>query len=409
MIRLTRRGFYAISMTLALAILAALSRDIFISIAASTLTAALTLEASFLFYRLRRRCRLEARDHDLRLLLGEERVVEATITCRGSRVEFNSNIVGAELRDDRVLLRFRGLHTGFYDISGGRLWVSGSLGLLEAPLRLDFSFRVRVIPRVVYALLEALEALRGAGVGVWEFQVLLAGRRGEYIYTREYVPGDELKTIDWKATARSLKLMVKTFSREEGSGVGGLYIDVRCFGEHSCDNLATSLLTVALASRSLGGRIKVYDASSRETLDLDPTGLIAYSLSKVLEPEVADKLSIYEFIEPLTHSEIARLLKIHLKDLKQTKDPWIFDVKGLLIAVSSTLVNVEDLLKVAETLGGDNVTLITHHKPWLDARDLEDAYVIHETHERVCGKLRGVGVKIIYCCPLYFEEVGAGA
>ncbi|MCB1045209.1 MAG: DUF58 domain-containing protein [Acidobacteria bacterium] len=41
-----------------------------------------------------------------------------------------------------------------------------------------------------------------------------AGSSLEYLETREYTPGDDLRTIDWHAAARTERLMVKRYHRE---------------------------------------------------------------------------------------------------------------------------------------------------------------------------------------------------
>ncbi|MCB9544223.1 MAG: DUF58 domain-containing protein [Myxococcales bacterium] len=120
---------------------------------------------------------------------------------------------GAEGRLDFALVFPR---AGHWRIHGVELTVVGPLGLARAaryrPAELALNVRPRRRPAVEVA---ALLARRGAArdrVGRH-----IAGRAGgglELRELREYVPGDPLKTVAWKATARRRRPLVRAFEEE---------------------------------------------------------------------------------------------------------------------------------------------------------------------------------------------------
>jgi len=47
------------------------------------------------------------------------------------------------------------------------------------------------------------------------YKSIFKGRSMNFDELREYVQGDDIKDIDWKATARSQKILVRQYSRQE--------------------------------------------------------------------------------------------------------------------------------------------------------------------------------------------------
>jgi uncharacterized protein (DUF58 family) len=126
------------------------------------------------------------RSHDIAVPAGERRLLTTTLvpTRRGDR------------RPDRVTIR-----------SLGPLGVAARQGSHEVP------WRVRVQPpftsrKFLPEKLDKLRQLDGQ---------LLARTRGqgtEFDSLREYVPGDDVRSIDWRATARRSDVMVRTWRPE---------------------------------------------------------------------------------------------------------------------------------------------------------------------------------------------------
>lgn len=100
------------------------------------------------------------------------------------------------------------------DAGALHLRVSSPWGLAWRSLCLDAPWQVTVFPSLVGASLRALptQAQRRREAGLRAARRLGEGRLFESL--REWVPGDDTRTIDWKATARRRKPMVRQYEDE---------------------------------------------------------------------------------------------------------------------------------------------------------------------------------------------------
>lgn len=100
--------------------------------------------------------------------------------------------------------------------SSGSFFVDsiGPLGLGRRRLRFDLPWDVVVYPPLVSMRLRAsvAEALRRRDAGLKPVRQLGEGRLFESL--REWVPGDDLRHIDWKATARRAKVITRQYEAE---------------------------------------------------------------------------------------------------------------------------------------------------------------------------------------------------
>lgn len=99
------------------------------------------------------------------------------------------------------------------------LRVAGPLGLVWRQRRVERADEVRVVPGVLevkrYRLLGLRNRLREAGFR----SVRQRGEGGSFESLREYVRGDDPRTLDWKASARRGSLIVKQFELERRQNV----------------------------------------------------------------------------------------------------------------------------------------------------------------------------------------------
>lgn len=114
-----------------------------------------------------------------------------------------------------IVGRVRGTHA----LGAVALRVPGPLGLVERTHRLMPGGAITVTPSIAgvrrYRLLSLQHRLRDAGVRTIR-------RRGDgtsFANLREYVPGDDPRHIDWKATARRRKPITREFTIEQGQTV----------------------------------------------------------------------------------------------------------------------------------------------------------------------------------------------
>ncbi len=110
----------------------------------------------------------------------------------------------------------RGRQRGAFPLGAVALRARGPLGLAQRTLRYQLPDRITVTPSIAgvrrYRLLALQHRLRDAGVRTIR-------RRGEgtsFASLREYVPGDDPRHIDWKASARRRKLISREYSVEQG-------------------------------------------------------------------------------------------------------------------------------------------------------------------------------------------------
>lgn len=100
--------------------------------------------------------------------------------------------------------------------SGGRmdLRVLGSLGLAWRQLRVDVPWQTTVYPTLVGASVRSLPTAsqRRREAGLRNVRRIGEGRMFESL--KEWVPGEDIRTIDWKATARRGKVMSRQYEDE---------------------------------------------------------------------------------------------------------------------------------------------------------------------------------------------------
>jgi len=171
------------------------------------------------------------------------------------------------------------------------------LGLAWRQIRIDDTATLRVLPafashRHLPSRLARLRELDG------QTSLLVRGEGTEFDSLREYVDGDDVRSLDWRATARHQKLVVRTWRPERDRQVV-IMVDtsrlsaVRLGEETRLDaNIETSLLLSALALHA-GDRVSVIamdrQIQSHLTHQRGVTAMtdLAYGLSTV-EPRLIE-------------------------------------------------------------------------------------------------------------------------
>ncbi len=138
---------------------------------------------------------------------------------------------------------------GEFALPGARLFVRDVLGVFEREVRLDGETgRIYVYPRFWEQLPPEL-ALTLLAEGPESPRVGLEDA-SRYRGAREYRPGDALRRIHWKATARRGELMVREFSWVRATGVW-IYIDPRG-SEVYLDHMAELAASLAVRWMDMG-------------------------------------------------------------------------------------------------------------------------------------------------------------
>jgi uncharacterized protein (DUF58 family) len=115
----------------------------------------------------------------------------------------------------RAVVRVKTPRVGRHGIHGLSLEVQGSPGLFEVPLTFANPFGVEVMPRPYSVMMRSPRGGRSRMVADEGRPGVLSGDGLELRELREHRPGDPLKRVAWKASARRGRLMVRDYEREE--------------------------------------------------------------------------------------------------------------------------------------------------------------------------------------------------
>jgi uncharacterized protein (DUF58 family) len=162
---------------------------------------------------------------------------------------------GTALAKWRVVPRARGAHRL------GRIFVRypTPLGLFERQLSLGEPHDVRVYPDL--ASLRKYDLLAAQDREYGHFRtVRRQGGESEFERLREYFPDDEMRAIDWRATARSRKLIVRQYQTESNQNLmfvldGGRLMTASAEGTSLFDHALNAALMLSHVAVRRGDRV----------------------------------------------------------------------------------------------------------------------------------------------------------
>jgi uncharacterized protein (DUF58 family) len=323
------------------------------------------------------------RVHALDLPAGERRVLTTTLrpTRRGDR------------RPDRVTVR-----------------ILGPLGVAARQGRHEVPWRVRVQPPFTSRkfLPERLSRLRQLDGTV---ALRARGQGTEFDALREYVPGDDVRSIDWRATARSTTVAVRTWRPERDRSVLLVLDTSRTSAGRVGDvprldaALDAALLLTALAARA-GDRVDLlaFDRVPRASVE-------AVGREDVL-PRVVDAMATLE--PALVEADGRRLVGEVLRRTRRRSLVVLFTTldaaplqEGLLPVLSSltsrhvvVLAAVGDPRVEQMAVGGGSVEAV------YDAAAAERA---RGERQRMAALLRRRGVEVVDAPPESFAPAVSDA
>ena len=118
--------------------------------------------------------------------------------------------------------KLRPVMRGVYEFGLIRVYVSTSIGLVKRRFNCDVEKSVEVYPSYLqlqkYELMAISRNLSELGIK----KVRKVGHNIEFEHIKEYVEGDDYRTINWKATARKNDLMVNLYQDEKSQNVYSL-------------------------------------------------------------------------------------------------------------------------------------------------------------------------------------------
>lgn len=108
---------------------------------------------------------------------------------------------------------------GVYSFGSVNVFVTGTIGFISRRFRFSQDAEVPVYPSYIqmrkYELLAISNNLTEAGLK----KIRRIGHQMEFEQIKDYVPGDDYRTINWKATARRNQLMVNAYQDEKAQQV----------------------------------------------------------------------------------------------------------------------------------------------------------------------------------------------
>lgn len=172
-------------------------------------------------------------------------------------------------RGKRIRTQLQPQRRGVFKAADVTVRIPGPLGLVCRQYSLNAPATLRVLPafnsrRHLPSRLARLRELDGRTL------TMRGGQGTEFDSLREYVPGDDVRTIDWRATARSRNAMVRTFRPERNRQVLIVLDSSRYSGTRLGDitrldaSMEAALLLTALASHASDDvRLLVVDSKVR--------------------------------------------------------------------------------------------------------------------------------------------------
>jgi len=352
----------------------------------------------------------------VRLLVADELAPSLRATAR----RFDVRVPAGDVT--RVRTTIRPLRRGRFDLERLSVRIVGPLGLgarqrdvpLRTVLRVHPPFRSRdeaeLAIRRGRILDLGLRSARGLGTGT-EFEQL-----------REYGPDDEFRRIDWTATARTGRPIVRTFRAERNQTVvavldTGRVMAGRVEGVPRLEHAMDALTALATVSTRLGDRCGLVAFGAEVRAEVPPArrrdqvGRITEAMY-ALEPELNESdypstfahvvarhrrramlVLLSDLLEPAVEDSLLPglplITRTHLVVVAGVRDPQVEDWAGAPVATDEEVYRraaattaVADRRRTAARLRGLGVTVVDA-PPGQLARRLADAYLLAKSTGRL--------------------------
>ncbi len=217
--------------------------------------------------------------------------------------------------------------------------VDGPLGFAGRQQTRWIPAELRILPRFP-SRAEAELRLRRSRLDMGLRSARMRGGGSEFEQLRDFTVDDEFRKIDWSATARADRLIVKTFRTERNQTVINILDNGRLMAgqvaevprsEHPMD----AIMAVTTVATGLGDRtgLLVFDKSVRASV---PASARSTQLSRVtdamfdIEPELAESDYRGAFTETLLRFSRRTMLIIHTELIEQTVGEFLLPALPLL-------------------------------------------------------------------------------
>lgn len=131
--------------------------------------------------------------------------------------DFKFDLKSAEVKS--IHYNLRPTKRGEYDFGFIRAYISSPLGLVCRRFNFDGAVIIPVYPSFIhlgqYELMAVSNQLTDLGIK----KIIKIGQSREFDQIKNYVGGDDIRTLNWKATARKGSLMVNTYTDERSQNI----------------------------------------------------------------------------------------------------------------------------------------------------------------------------------------------
>ena len=156
-------------------------------------------------------------ENNYRFPIRVEVIDEIPFVFQRRDVSFETDIPQAEAKTIRYSLR--PTHRGVYGFGRVRVFVASPIGLLRRRFTCCEAHDVKVYPSFLmlhqYELLAISNNLTEMGIK----RIRRVGHHTDFEQIKDYVAGDDFRTINWKASARRSKLMVNVYQDERSQQI----------------------------------------------------------------------------------------------------------------------------------------------------------------------------------------------
>ncbi|MBS1731169.1 MAG: DUF58 domain-containing protein [Bacteroidetes bacterium] len=132
-------------------------------------------------------------------------------------IQYHFEMKGGESKN--LMYHLRPVKRGEYDFGKINLFVSGPIGLLNRRFQYGESYQVPVYPSYLQLHKFQLFAISNKLVDSGLKLIRKIGHSMEFEQIKEYVAGDDFRTMNWKATARKGQFMINNFTEEKSQQV----------------------------------------------------------------------------------------------------------------------------------------------------------------------------------------------
>lgn len=298
---------------------------------------------------------------------------------------------------------------GHYQENKIKIIINDIIGLYEGEAWLDLDTDVTVYPQFFPIALKAADFLIQSTENIGDQYSTQRGNGLEYADTRQYIAGDSINRIDWKATARLTKLMVKDYYRDAGVE-NQIIFDGSAPDPVSKDELIKAFLEAVLSYSEAKWNIGLTILKDEKVLfhntNLHSINAVRYALEYSLKGFESKFQKYIQIIEPKKTNQLSTFLKnikFDNRNRRQTITQYLNDLltlytKGNTILHITSLMNNSSLpyeIQYRSNIKQWRYCILNPTKPWLWYENLENSMKTHNHLNKTYDTLYRNSIKVV--------------